>query len=449
MSHFSLLVVMDEVPTQEALALKLQKFHEFECTGTNDEHVVDVDETEEARAKYAKDTATRLREVLTADGVMPGTELLNPYDDRFYRDPTEDEEKKIGRFGGSGFSEGLSYTSKDWGDGRGYRSRVRFVPPGFEEVTLPVSRIQSFREWCADYYGLEDKIIGPGEEPDVAGDEARHKYGYLMVDAAGEVVCLIDRTNADKWTWVDADGKEVCRTVGEALPDAPGITTDNLRRVQVGGKKWDWWQVGGRFRGRMLVKQRDRLLVAGADGEVSAMPIPGKTAVLGPAGTFDNDPQRPDGVDICQVGNLDLARMRDLAAADAAKNYDAVHAVIAGRRFDTWEKCRASFGEDHVGARDAYWAQQVVKDLRAAKLLPFDGIGEYEVPREQFLARARDGVLATHAVLKGGAWHERGRGGWWGVVHDEKGEDAWAAEVAKLLDGLPPTTWLAVVDYHI
>jgi len=43
MSHFTVLVIGPDIEKQ------LQPFHEFECTGTNDEHVQDVDVTEECR----------------------------------------------------------------------------------------------------------------------------------------------------------------------------------------------------------------------------------------------------------------------------------------------------------------------------------------------------------------------------------------------------------------
>jgi hypothetical protein len=45
MSHFPVLVVGEDIESQ------LQRFHEFECTGTNDEYVQDVDITAQVRAR--------------------------------------------------------------------------------------------------------------------------------------------------------------------------------------------------------------------------------------------------------------------------------------------------------------------------------------------------------------------------------------------------------------
>lgn len=56
MSHFSVLVVGDDYEAA------LQPFHEFECTGTNDQYVVDVDKTAEVQANI--DAGESLEEAL-------------------------------------------------------------------------------------------------------------------------------------------------------------------------------------------------------------------------------------------------------------------------------------------------------------------------------------------------------------------------------------------------
>lgn len=48
MSHFAVLVVTSKEPNEENIVKALQPFHEFECTGIDDEFVKDVDITEEA-----------------------------------------------------------------------------------------------------------------------------------------------------------------------------------------------------------------------------------------------------------------------------------------------------------------------------------------------------------------------------------------------------------------
>lgn len=181
MSHFTVIVFGEDVEEQ------LAPYHEFECTGVNDEYVQTLDVTAETREEFENDTVNRLKD---AEG-----NLHEPWDDRFFREPTEEEAKEFGSFaGGFGTRAGFSYSSKDWNDGKGYRPKVRFIPEGFEEIDLPRSEVESFAEFLKDYHGF--KPVPFGEEPDIEGD---HKYGYYLQDAEGNVITVFDRTNAP-WT---------------------------------------------------------------------------------------------------------------------------------------------------------------------------------------------------------------------------------------------------------
>jgi hypothetical protein len=48
-----------------------------------------------------------------------------------------------------------------------------------------------------------------------------------------------------------------------------------------------------------------------------------------------------------------------------------------------------------------------------------------------------------------GAWHQRGKVGWWGTISDEVSDEEWTNEVKKIIDDLPSDTILVVVDCHI
>lgn len=200
MSHFSLLVVTDKEPTTAVLEAALWPFHEFECTG-EERYIVEVDKTAEAREAYSNDT-TRLY-------VDPNGVRFDPYADRFYRDPRPDE--KVGM--GTGAGGGISWTSRDWGDGRGYRTKVHFLPEGWQEISVPASDVESFAQWAADYYGVPIVRV---DEPVNTSDSNAGKYGYIIVNEDGDVVKVIDRTNPNK--------------------------------------QWDWWQVGGRYSNRLVRK---------------------------------------------------------------------------------------------------------------------------------------------------------------------------------------------------
>lgn len=76
MSHFSVLVITPSKPSQEELATILQPWHEYECTGTEDQYVVDVDVTDKLLAEWNKDVqAVRLNGV-----------LKSRYADEFYKE---------------------------------------------------------------------------------------------------------------------------------------------------------------------------------------------------------------------------------------------------------------------------------------------------------------------------------------------------------------------------
>lgn len=203
MSHFAVIVITPPSPEPfaDVLRKQLQPYHEFECTGIDDEYVQDIDRTEEALEAFNADKNTYL--VNEATG-----QRLRPYDDQFYRDPTEKELAEIGPIAGSGCGHGLSWSSRDWQDGKGYRTKVQYIPDGWKEVEIPACEMESFAEWIEGYYGV--KTIPFGQEPDIADE---HKYGYTLVDAEGKVTKTVDRTNPNR--------------------------------------QWDWWQVGGRYSNRL------------------------------------------------------------------------------------------------------------------------------------------------------------------------------------------------------
>lgn len=215
MSHFSVMVITSEEPSMELLRKVLAPYHEFECTGDNDEYVVEVEEIEEYKKAFKENTRKHFK--------SPDGELFWTYEDQFYRDPTEEEIKTIGPLFGSGVGEGISWHSKDWGDGRGYRVKVHFTPEGYELVDVPINELMSFTEYVIDQIG-EGKIIGEEKTPDT---ENVHKYSYACRNKEGEIISVIRRTN----------------------PNA----------------KWDWWVVGGRFDKRLMTKDGARTSCARFD----------------------------------------------------------------------------------------------------------------------------------------------------------------------------------------
>lgn len=305
MSHFTVLVIGDDPEKQ------LAPYHEFECTGEDDEYVVEVDETEECKAEF--------------------------------------ESRKTDYASFQGFFE-------DWHG----RSTVPF-----------------------------------GEEPDLAD---RHKYGYALLDESGQVVKVVYRTNPNK--------------------------------------KWDWYQLGGRWTGFFKIK-------------------PGAAGAVGSQGIM-TAPAREGYADSAKKGEIDFDAMRREAEEEAASRFDKIRAIIDPHLPAlSWEGVRAKYEGDKPeleggidAARDEYNDQPAVKALREAEYY-FVTLGDYLGDRADFVRSAGLAVGQTYAIVKDGVWYERGEMGWFGMASNEKSVEDWSEEFGTLIDGLPDETLLSVYDCHI
>ncbi|MBA9067468.1 hypothetical protein FHR71_001198 [Methylobacterium sp. RAS18] len=406
MSHFSVLVVTTEEPTNDVLSRILMPWHEFECTGLDNEFVQSIDQTADKRAEYEAETKTRLR--------SPDGELFSPYENRFYRDPTEEEAKAIGPLGGSGWSGSFSYSSRDWGDGRGHRSKVKFVPEGFTEVEVPAREIQSFRAWVEEYTGRP--VVPFNETP----NKEEHKFGCILLTADGDVYKVIDRTNPNK--------------------------------------KWDWWVLGGRWSG-MLAPAYDPhkdpenfetcWLCAGTGVRTDGRSGAGCNGCDGTGRSLKHAPKWRQVGNSAQIASLSIENIRATGGERAAANYDRRHAIIASRPIPDFDALAEQHG--HEAGRKLYWADPVMIDLQKAgeTWLDREDMRLLRGSREAAIEAGRLDALATLAVVKDGQWHERGEMGWFGVVHGEQDRDVWRREVNSMIDSLPPEAWVSIVDCHI
>ncbi len=374
MSHFTVLVITDKAAD---VAKALAPFHEFECTGDDNEYIQDIDKTDEMRAEFMGRKTSRL--VDPADG-----SLHEPYADRFYREMTAEEKGKSSSI----------------------NTRIKFIPDGWAEIEVMEKDISTFAEWAAGWAG--SSIVKPGEQIDKAKD---HKYGYILVDDAGEVVKIIDRTN----------------------PRA----------------KWDWWQVGGRWSGMMRVKE----------GAVGTKGTPG---LMG-------SQRSAEGVDICRAGDLDLETMLRLDQERRASKWDGAEqaynateasdpsgrtlAQSLARYKDIIDGFRAALNDPDSGVTGPISKlideNEEASDLRrrVGRLYWDHGIDETSGDRESYIGAAT--AFSTYAVVKDGQWYEKGEMGWWGMASNEISEAEWQAKFTDLLRDLPPEKVLTVCDCHI
>lgn len=269
----------------------------------------------------------------------------------------------------------------------------------------------TFAAFVQGWYGR--KPVPHGEEPDLADT---HKYGYYTVDEAGEVVKVVNRTNPNR--------------------------------------KWDWYQVGGRWSGMIVPKAGTR------------------TGRTGSRSLLDTSAPTPNRVDVIRKGDIDFDTMR---AGITQERLDSIN-----KAFDKLREKDASLSDDVIVQK---W-QQVI-DLYDTQLKAWGDAGrpgrlwdfindrspELKALREEGIvdlgfgffntipqdvrdpfawARNVTNALSTYAFLgQDGVWRQRGEMGWFGMSSDEMTTDQWDAEYEKALQAIPDDKYVAVVDCHI
>lgn len=420
MSHFPVLVIGDDPVKQ------LAPYHEFECTGYDDEFVQDVDETEDYRERYESETRRML--------VSPDGERLDYYDERFYtKIPTEGERIAAAYKPGEKFHE---------------------IPEGWVETEVPTRDLMTFTEWVRredDDDGERPWELRPGEERTEA-----HKYRYVELDENDEVVRVVRRTNPDK--------------------------------------KWDWWQLGGRFSRFFKLKpdvEMDLDHVGGGDLYTKESAI----SSIGSDEYYESDHCKRERArwvaQLVEAHSTDHAQAKDI-------DFDATRARAEARARENFAKWRAIYEEhgkplpfehfleirdaaverlkeqgiadeqvtslyehhkykvtrerqEHERAQMAYNAQPAIKAESEAHLTswrtsPMEHFGYDE---EDYVRRMRDKSMVPYAVVKDGKWYAKGEMGWFAFSDDHMTDEEWCAKVHEMYDELDPDTWLTLVDCHI
>lgn len=385
MSHFSVIVATKDEPTEAVLKHELQPFHEFECTGTDDRYVQDVDVTAERYADWQGGSRSKLRD--------PNGALHCPYDDDFYRDPTEEEKKVIGPIAGTGGNSELSWSSRDWGDGLGYRTKVRFIPEGWESVELPLPSLTTFEEYISDD-GVA--IVDAGSTPDLEGE---HKYGYAVRESGG--LRVVSRTNPNS--------------------------------------KWDYWRVGGRYAGKFQIKGRR----------------PERRHDLSYEWSDAKESELPTGVDSCRLSELDVELMKAEAVASRRSYWESclekselneADLLAAIHSQSTVHAKWLELPEPRPRGSDYYaWADENggFQVSALSRLLDPPKIAAGQTV-EQWIAAAP--FLTCFAFLMDGKWAAEGDMGWWACVSNENAN--WHSDFMRIFETVPDGHWLTVVDCH-
>lgn len=254
------------------------------------------------------------------------------------------------------------------------------------------------------WFGLEDRKVESESEID---RERVHKYGYALVQN-GALVRAIDRTNPNK--------------------------------------KWDWYQIGGRWAGSFHIKPEFQELYRGKSPNFSH----------GWNAAEILEVSRDYRVDSAIKDHVDFELKASIAAKKAADDYDFAFREVFGDLpvNISWEVLRDM---DHIDESKArYWAQPRCSAWDAARKRTgsewrFSWLDnspdDFLCTREFYVELARKKANTHFAFLRNRQWAQRCKMGWFACVSDEN--DAWEDVYAKLLSDVPGNERLTVVDCHI
>lgn len=220
--------------------------------------------------------------------------------------------------------------------------------------------------------------------------------------------------------------------------------------------KWDWYSVGGRWRGYFKIKPG----------------VAVGTSQVGRAGAFDNEPE--NDADVVRKGEVDVEAMRQKQGERAAARYDLAAQILEGlppaepwsKFYEETRKAIEALGDNPDtevvkqawnDTRRDYAAQPAVKAFRERGKGEDDILGWDADPdiyqrmtREEYIQSWRDRALATYAYVKDGEWFAPGRMGWWGMSSEGEDEkEQFIRHFNEMFDELPDDTLLTLVDCHI
>ncbi|MDY8913920.1 hypothetical protein UZS93_13965 [Escherichia coli] len=240
-----------------------------------------------------------------------------------------------------------------------------------DEIRCDIENFDSLEE-AVGYHVGDDSIAADESELDL---NDQHKFGYAVV-RDGELIKAVRRTNPNK--------------------------------------QWDWYVLGGRWRGFFLHKNGEQ-------------------------------------VNVIKKGDLDIAGMVAQRAIDAKRSHETFMSAISGHEFPrAWSAVREEF-ENIDEARAFYHAQPAIKAIKGSAVARMFGgeVEYYGVDEQLFVSGQVNSTLSTYAIIHENKWIAKGEMGWWGCSTDNMSQGEWDKLVNELISKLPDDTLLSAYDCHI
>jgi len=419
MSHFPVLVIGEE-PVK-----LLQPYHEFECTGMDDEYVQDIDETEEKREEYAEATTRMLQ--------SPDGERYDYYDKRFSRPPTEEEKAK----------------GVDWD--------MHTQPEGWEEIQVPTKELKTFTQYvlgeALEEEGEPGYLLRPGQE---RGED--HKYRFIELDEQDEVVRIVKRTNPnshwDGWILGGRWGRFFkLKPDSEFLIDDVGngdlYTAEHFLHAGLPGSE-EYLKLPSTLESRRKLvaelteahatdhaRVKDIDFEAGRDrAEERARATFAKWREI-----FETHGKPLPFSHFIEMRDVAVEKLKEQGIADEemASLYEHNKHKVTRER------------QQHEHAQMAYNAQPTIKAADKAHLCSFrtTPMEAFGYDEEAYVAKMRNKAMVPYAIIKDGEWFAKGEMHMFAYSEDNMTEEEWCAQVHKLYAELPEDALLTLVDCHV
>ena len=235
--------------------------------------------------------------------------------------------------------------------------------------------------------------------------------------------------------------------------------------------KWDWWQVGGRWMGTLILKLEN--------GRPD-------TADYGSPGVFGNRETDIGRADTSLAEDIDWVEMKDEdrtyrsdrwkalhKGLDRANVYSTVRDTIAeqirlrkikspkfaGTISSVTEEMIVQWNRNSEQSHDIwptlldYTRHQLAEEIALAEeeieffMTSYDQIRELLLPYDEYMEKYTAPAGTFGFIDLEGRWHERGNMGWWGIVteRDDDYDVAWW----KFVESLDGDQRVYVVDCHI
>lgn len=217
--------------------------------------------------------------------------------------------------------------------------------------------------------------------------------------------------------------------------------------------KWDYFRMGGRWRGFFKLKH------------------PNADAVLSEKGWDSPKEDKLGRCDQATKGLIDFKGMEDEAGEKARQRYENVERLLGGfiptlkykwkdiingeefKHLDIDAMRKLYHDQDaavlHAAAKKRAGDKDPLLSEEDRNLLVWMELDDYQISKEEYIQAARNHTGVTFAVVKDGKWFCSGSMGWWGIVSDEKDPGEWNNKVHTLLSDLPDDTLLTIYDCHI